>query len=261
MLSQDVERHIDLQRSLGFKYRTQAYLLRSFAACVQTSGEEFIRAERVVQWASEAPSLQQRRNRLLTVRRLALTLRAEESRHEIPPPNPFGRAGFRRIAPHVYTPEEICRLMHAAMQLAPAGSIRGLTYATLIGLVAATGIRVSEALRLELSDVSPDGLVIRETKFRKSRLLPLHDSTGKALTQYMERRYKLHSTAVTVFVSSQGRCLSYSTTNAVFRCLLRSVGITARGERRAARLHDLRHYAEFRTMPSRAASALGSMSR
>ena len=99
MLSDAVNRHIELYRSMGFKYRVQAYMLQSFAAFAQNRSEQFIHTDTVVEWATSAPSIRQRYDRLLTVRRLACTLNAEDERHEVPPADVFGHAPRRRRTP------------------------------------------------------------------------------------------------------------------------------------------------------------------
>ena len=102
MLSQDLTRYVDLHRSLGFKFRTQHSLLRNFVAFAEAQGDEFVRVDRVLDWAARAPSPPQRRNRLLTVRRFALAMQAEDSRHEVPAADALGHGTFdRRTAPYL----------------------------------------------------------------------------------------------------------------------------------------------------------------
>jgi integrase len=125
-----------------------------------------VHVDRVLEWARQAPSSPQRRNRLVTVRRFALALHAEDAQHEVPPADALGREMFHRRVPYIYKPDEISRLM-AATSVLPPGSDRPLTYATLFGLLAVTGMRISEALALRLDDITTDGLVIRRTKFQK----------------------------------------------------------------------------------------------
>lgn len=105
---------------------------------------------------------------------------AEDARHELPPVNHFGARKTRR-SPHIYSAAEIDRLIEAALRLRPKGGLRSRTYATLIALLSVTGLRISEALKLAVADVTRDGLLIRETKFRKTRLVPLHDTAGAGL--------------------------------------------------------------------------------
>ncbi|MBC2663636.1 tyrosine-type recombinase/integrase, partial [Novosphingobium flavum] len=158
--------------------------------------------------ALQAPSPEQRRNRLLTVRRFAIALHAEDPRHEVPSADLFGRASHRRRAPYIYDPGDIRRLIDAAHRLGPDGSIRPLTYATMFGLIATTGMRVSEALAIRLPDVTDDGLIIAQTKFKKSRLLPLHPTTRHALDGYLATRLKEASLSDALFISHQGTPLA-----------------------------------------------------
>jgi integrase len=205
MLSQDLTRYVDLHRSLGFRFRIQHSLLRNFVTFAEAHGDEFIRVDRVLDWAARAPSPPQRRNRLLTVRRFALALQAEDARHEAPAAGALGHGRFERRTPHIYRPGEVAALMQAAAQLQPADSIRPLMYATLFGLLAATGMRISEALALRLEDVTTDGLIIRQTKFQKSRLLPLHETTRRALDEYLSARKRLGTFDGALLVSITGR--------------------------------------------------------
>jgi integrase len=109
--------------------------------------------------------------------------------------------------------------------LKPAGSIRPLMYATLFGLLAATGMRISETLALLLGDVTTDGLIIRNTKFRKSRLLPLHDTTRQMLDDYLSARLRLGTLDGALFVSTTGKASSYSTAESIFLKLMRTIGV------------------------------------
>jgi integrase len=223
-------------------------LLRNFAAFAETQGDEVVRTQRALDWVGQAPSPQQRRNRLLTVRRFAQAMQAEDARYQVPPSDAFGHAAFKRRTPHIYTTKEIMALLKAAAQLSPKGSIRPVTYTTLFALLAATGLRSSEALALTLEDVTNDGLVIRETKFRKSRLVPLHESAQHQLDAYLIRRAKVGTSCPAVFVSPQGTALSYSTVVTVFLSLLRTIGVRAAPGQPGPCLHDLRHTFAVRSL-------------
>jgi len=237
MLSQDLARYVDLHRSLGFKFRSQHLLLRNFAAFAEAHGEEFVRISCVLDWAGRAPSPPQRRNRLLTVRRFALAMQAEDVRHEVPAADAMGHGTFKRRIVHIYQPDEIARLMRAAAQLRPEGSIRPLTYSTLFGLLAATGMRISEALALRLEDVTAEGLIIQRTKFQKSRLLPLHDTTRRALDRYLSVRLRLGTVDRALFVSTAGKAPAYDTVSAMFRRLARSIGLRGKPGQPGPRIH------------------------
>ena len=247
MLSKALTCHVDLHRGLGFKFRTQHGLLRSFVRFAEAREDTFIHVDRVLEWARQAPSSPQRRNRLVTVRRFALALNAEDPRHEVPPADAFGREMFRRRMPYIYTPDEISRLMAAAAVL-PEDSDRPVTYATIFGLLATTGMRISEALALRLDDITADGLIIRRTKFQKSRLLPLHDTTRSALDHYVSVRRRVVASAETLFVSAKGNVLSDNTVRAVFLRLTRSVDLRGISGQRAPRIHDLRHTFAVRSL-------------
>lgn len=241
MLSQDLSRYVDLHRSMGFKFRTQTLLLRSFVTFAEGRGEELVRSARVLEWAAQAPSPPQRHNRLATVRRFALAVHAEDARHEVPPAEAFGRAWFKRCSPHIYTSEQIADLLHAASKLPPQDSIRPVTYTTLFALLAATGLRISEALALELDDFTDEGLLIRATKFHKDRLVPLHQTTRCALMRYLDQRGRVRSNCSAFFISSNGSALCYSTVIRTFLGLSRSIGWRFGRGHRGPRIHDLRH--------------------
>ena len=248
MLSADIMRYVELHRAVGFRFHTQHQLLSSFAAFADAHGDEFVRIERALDWASRSSSPPQRRKRLLEVRRFALAMRPEDARHEVPAADALGRASYRRRIAHIYTPDEITRLTRATANLGPTGSARPLMYATLFGLVAATGLRISEALAMQLEDVTEDGLIIRQTKFHKSRLVPLHPTTQRALDVYINVRRQLGVLDGSLFVSLLGKRLAYVTVDAVFLRLARSIGLRGEPGQRGARMHDLRHTFAVRSL-------------
>jgi integrase len=247
MLSRDLERYIDGRRSLGFKLRSQSVQLRSFVAFAEEHGDRYIKSARVLAWAAKAPSLDHRRNRLLMARRFALAMRAENARHQVPEAEAFGRVTTKRRSPYIYAPDEIARLLGAAAALEPAGSFRPIMYTTLIGLIAATGMRIAEALALHIDDVTADGLVIRETKFQKSRLLPLHETAQQELDTYMIARRGVLGDSV-LFVSGAGRPLPYNSVRYVFLTLLDRIGLRGTHAGRDPRIHDLRHSFAVRSL-------------
>jgi integrase len=225
---------------MGFKYKVQAYTLHSFADFAQGRSEEFVQTDSVLEWAAGAPSVRQRHDRLLTVRRLACALNAEDKRHQVPPTDVFGRAVRSRRIGHIFTQDEIDRLLRAASQLTPKGSIRPVTYTALLSLIACTGLRVSEALKLELSDLTEDGLLIRATKFKKNRLVPLHESSRRGLQRYVAARSRIAATTSSVFISQRGAGLPYSTVNGTYLSLARSAGLRGGAGLGGCRIHDLR---------------------
>jgi len=248
MLSDAVNRHIELYRSMGFKYRVQAYMLQSFAAFAQNRSEQFIHTDTVVEWATSAPSIRQRYDRLLTVRRLACTLNAEDERHEVPPADVFGHAPRRRRTCHIFNQDEIAHLLGVAAQLTSRRAIQPATFIAFVSLITATGLRVSEALKLELSDITADGLVIRATKFQKSRLVPLHETVSLGLQQYLAARSRIKTFTFAVFVSKHGRAIPYSTINQTFLHLARSAGLRPGPGLGGCRIQDLRHTFAVRSL-------------
>ena len=248
MMSRDLARYVDQQRSLGFKFRVQHILLRGYVAFAEEHGDRHIKSARVLAWATRAPSPEQRRNRLLTVRRFALAMHAENPRHQVPAADALGHAVTKRRSPYIYDADKIARLLRAAAALQPIGSIRPTMYATLFGLLAATGMRIAEALALQLDDVTEDGLVIRETKFQKSRLLPLHTTARQALAGYLVARRLLTTLDRALFVSVAGGALPYNTVRGIFLQLLDRTNLRGAHSGRDPRIHDLRHTFAVRSL-------------
>lgn len=241
MLTKDITHYVELHRTMGFKFKLQACLLRHYARYAEARGDQSIRNETVIAWAAEAPSVAQRRDRLLVVRRFALHMQAEDETGEVPPANVFGKPERRRHIPYIYSPNDVQRLLHAAAQLTPEGSIRPPTYVTLFALLASTGLRISEALALQLDDVAPAGLLIRNTKFRKSRLVPLHTTVRDGLDRYLILRKAVGSASQFLFISMWGTGLAYRTVNGVFLELTRSLGLRGGPGSGGPCIHDLRH--------------------
>jgi integrase len=150
------ETYLAVRRTAGFSLTNAEYLLRSFAKFAAARGLTHVHVATVIDWASEPSSVAQRHARYQTVGLFARYVQQEDARHELLPPNYFGYRKTRRV-PHIYTMAEIDRLILAARQLPAAHSLQASTYATLISLLAATGLRISEALGLLLSDITDDG--------------------------------------------------------------------------------------------------------
>jgi integrase/recombinase XerD len=143
--------------------------------------------------------------------------------------------------PYIYSAEELSRIVAAAAKLPRTYALRRATYATLFGLIASTGLRISEALNIRLSDVQPDGvLLIRRGKGGKSRLIPLHSTVVAALNSYLASRLNFPTIDDHLFVSARTRGISRSMANYTFRRLVLHAGITQTGTR-PCRIHDLRH--------------------
>ena len=218
-----IEAYLALRRATGFAMLNAEFLLKSFAAFAAERGQTHVHAQTAIDWAARGPSVAQRDARLKAVCRFARHVRVEDARHELPPVNHFGARKTRR-SPHIYSAAEIDRLIEAALRLRPKGGLRPWTYATLIALLSVTGLRISEALKLTVADVTSDGLLIRETKFRKTRLAPLHDTSAAGLKRYLARR-RPFSEADPVFVDARGLPLRYIAVKETFDRLVGRAGI------------------------------------
>jgi integrase/recombinase XerD len=236
-----IESYLRLRRAAGFQLRDTEALLKEFACFAAERGDTRIKTDAAVAWAGRATSQQQRTRRLNSLILFARYIRAEDVKHEIPPKGVFAHHPRSRPRPHIFTPAEIAAILAEAKQLPPAGSLRPHTFYTLFGLVAACGLRISEALALQIDDIRPDGLYIRETKFRKSRLVPLHPTTSKQLALYLDRREQLTRVETRVFISLRRKPLRYPTVNETFLFLLRKLGQRAGPGQPGPRLHGFRH--------------------
>jgi integrase len=249
-----VERYLVERRRLGFCDHSQTYALRSFARHVQAvSHRGPLTVEIMTDWArrdshdSTDPLTWARRLKLL--RSFLRWLQQFEPRTEVPDDAIFGRLPERK-APHIYSEREIVDLLAAARRLGPAPGLRGVVFETLFGLIASTGMRISEALSLHNEDVDLKYgmLTIHQTKFGKSRQVPMHLSTVEALRRYRWMRDLAGESAqdaAAFFVGTRGRRrglpLSTHQVERVFAGLREQLGWHNRGTHHAPRIHDLRH--------------------
>lgn len=240
MLKSNIDAYLAIRRAVGFKLEMEEYLLRAFARCSGDRGETHVRARTATEWAAMARSPWQRERRLRAVAGFARHAHAEDPRHEVPTVGAFGRR-HTRPRPHIYSQDDLRRLLDAASHLAPVWPLKPQVFTTLLGLLAATGMRISEAIALRFGDVTADGLVIRKTKFNKSRLVPLHPTATSALDRYLDLRRRSSAVSDYVFVSSKGDRLPRSTVHTTFLRLLRQTGLRSNSSRPRPRIHDLRH--------------------
>jgi integrase len=242
------------RRSLGFSGRTETYALRNFARHVRSVGHRGpLTVEVMAQWAkcdshgSNDPLTWARRLKLL--RTFLRWLQQFEPRTEVPDDSIFGRMP-ERLAPHIYSEQEIIDLLAAARRLGPTPGLRGAIFETLFGLIASTGMRISEALSLHNEDVDLKYgmLTIHRSKFGKSRQVPMHSSTIDALRRYRWMRDLASLSAqgdAPFFVGTRGRLrglpLTTHQVERVFASLREQLGWLNRGTHHAPRIHDLRH--------------------
>jgi integrase/recombinase XerD len=249
MLIQAVETYLAVRRAADFKLDAVERYLRSFAQFATAQGDTHVVTQTAIAWAEQSASEPQCHNRLSVVVRFARFSHAEDPRHDIPPERIFCRRRRQRV-PYLFSDEDIQALLAQAARLGPPRSLRPHTYRTLLALLAVTGLRISEALALRFKDVTPDGLLIRDTKFRKSRLVPLHETTTSALQAYLAKRCELALDDDHLFISHRRRPLSYYTVVDTFHDLLHAAGIPAEPDRPRPRLMDLRHTFASRALES-----------
>lgn len=237
MLTTAATTYLAVRRATGFALRNQGFQLKSFAAFSEARGHRYICGAVAIEWAGLGRSVLQRARRLGTVIRFARYLRAEDARHEVPPAI-FGTEKAPRPAPYILTTEQIRRLINAASG-SMSRALCAATYSTLFALLACTGLRVSEAIRLRFDDITADGLVIQRTKFRKSRLVPVHETARAGLERYLHQRRPYAPFNDHVFVSVQRKPLRVADVDRAFRIAVRHAGLPV-GPRRPTP-HALRH--------------------
>lgn len=247
MLMQAVDTYLAVRRAMGFALVPIESYLRHFARFATARGDTHVVATTAIDWARLAPSESQRHYRLQIVVRFARFVAAEDPQHQIPPVGLF-RGRRQRPIPYIFSDEELQQLLIAAQRLGPSGTLRPHTYSTLFGLLAVTGMRISEARSLHLNDFTADGLIIRQAKFRKSRLLPLHQTTRAALERYLDHRQYVAGTDPHFFVTRRHGKLSYTVVKQTFYQVLNAAGIPREPGRRRPRIIDLRHTFAVRSL-------------
>lgn len=184
-------RYVSIRQGLGYKDIRPAKRLADFAAFMERQSADIITTKLAMTWATLAPDRHASWSiRLSNVRGFARHVALFDPRTEVPPAKLL--PPLRRPKPYIYSDDEISALLSAALQLPSTGGLRRWTYHCFFGLIAVTGLRNSEARNLLCKDVDLDEgiLTVRETKFDKSRLVPLHPTTIDTLASYAERRYR-----------------------------------------------------------------------
>lgn len=241
MLVDDVTAYIAVRRAAGYKVKALERYLSSFAHFATSQGDEYIVVQTAIDWAGRTTTAKQAYLRLQQVILLARYCRAEDTRHQIPPRG-VSPSYQRRPTPYIYSAKEQHDLINQASGLEPTDGLRPHTYSTLITLLIMTGLRISEALALRFSDFGHEGLHIRDSKFRKSRIVPLHPTGHATLQQYIDRRREYSDIKEDhIFISRRRRVLSCSAVRRTFRELLDACGIARHSGKSRPRLMDLRH--------------------
>jgi len=241
-LAQAVALYLESRRQLGFALKNEHRALPGLARYARSRGHRGpLTRALAVAWAAQSPSRPQRACRLNMVRRFTRFWQAWDPATETPPSGLFG-PGYHRRPVHIYSEQEIGALLHATACLGPAGGLRAVTVRTVLGLLACTGMRISEALHLQRQDVDwlQGCLTLAPGKSAQGRTIVLHPSTVAALRAYARRRDQIHpATASTAFfLCTVGRPLAYSTVRDAFLQLRQHLGWT---QPPRPRLHDLRH--------------------
>jgi integrase/recombinase XerD len=255
-LSKELDRYLTIRRSLGYDLRTTERLLRRFIAFAEAENAHYINTALFLRWqeAFGHANRQTWSGRLRIIRLFAQWLHSIDQKHEVPPQGLIPDR-IRRSRPYIYSEEEIRRIVEAAADLPSINGIRALTCSTLFGLIAVTGLRVSEAVSLDVADVDLEsGLVtVRRGKLGKARLLPLSDSSTMRLVAYSKERDRLlGEPSKPFFVSDRGERLTDCGARYNFAAVCRTIGLR-RPEKfkrhgRGPRIHDLRHTFAVRTL-------------
>jgi integrase len=249
-LHNSLSEYLATRRALGTQLKWPASSLRRFVDFVESEGAEFVTTELAMRWSTQSVGVQRATlaRRLGIVRGFATFLQAMDSRTQVPPQRLLP-AGRRRPTPHIYTDREIAGLMTATDRLRSGSGLRRATFRTLLGLLAATGLRPGEALALDVTDVNLEGgvLTVRESKFGKSRFVPLDESTRVALAAYAKFRDTVRSCRETpaFLVTGLGSRVPPHTARLTFASLCQAVGLRQRLHAhrigRGPRLQDIRH--------------------
>jgi integrase len=242
--------YIAARRALGTRLQEPAQTLRHFIKFLARNRSVHITTSLALEWSQQSKNVQRATwaRKLSMVRQFAGWVHAIDPRHQIPPPRLLG-VRHRRNPPHIYSDEEIAALMVQAAKLDSDKGMKSLNLETIIGLLAATGLRPGEAFALQNEDVDLQAgiLMIRESKFGKSRQVPIHPSTVMALKQYVRRRDQMfcHPGESGFFLSDHGTALDAKTVRRWFCQISRNCGLREKSEGhrcgRGPRLQDLRH--------------------
>ncbi|HAB15200.1 MAG TPA: tyrosine-type recombinase/integrase [Verrucomicrobiota bacterium] len=255
-LTQELNRYLTVRRALGYKLSTSARILHRFAAFAESKGANHITTHLFLEWQKSFGRAHRATwgARLGMIRNFARWLHALDSRNEVPPQGliPYGH---RRVRPYIYSQQEIQSIVHAAATLPSIYGFRALTISTFIGLVAATGLRISEAISLDVADVDLGlGILrIRRGKLGKERFVPVSESTKARLADYASERHRLWGgDQESFFLSERGTRLTDCSVRYNFAVVCKRIGLRPpqryHKHGRGPRIHDLRHTFAVQTL-------------
>lgn len=252
-LNRYLQEYLTLRRRLGFKLCDAGCELHKFVRFAQQANASFITTKLALAWATQPTGCQPAywTTRLSMVRRFAEYVSAVEPRTEVPPQGLLPHR-FHRKSPYFYSDREVARLIEAAQQIPSPKGLRAATYSTLFGLLAVTGMRLGEVLGLDRQDVDLDqGLLkVRQSKFNKSRWVPIHCSTQRKLKAYQRLRDRIfpHPSTPSFLLSEQGTRLTDWIARRWFICLSCQIGLRQPTNHHGPRIHDLRHRFVIQTL-------------
>jgi integrase/recombinase XerD len=252
-LSRHLEEYLELRHRLGLKLRDASGELPKFVRFAQEAKAAFVTTKLALEWATQPTGCQpaQWTTRLGMVRRFAEYLSAVDPRTEIPPQGLLPHR-YRRKNPYFYSDREVAQLIQAAQKIPSPKGLRAATYSALFGLLAVTGMRLGEALGLDRQDVDLDqGLLrVRQTKFNKSRWVPVHSTTRERLQQYRCLRDRIcpHPQSPSFLLSEQGTRLTGCIARHWFIRLSHQIGLRQPADHYGPRIHDLRHRFVIQTL-------------
>jgi len=248
-----LDEYLSVRRTLGFKLRDEGNALPKFLHFLEKKSASYITTDLALQWATQPQNvLPSHWARRLTMVRIFAQFRSAVDRRTEVPPQGLLPYRYRRKTPYIYDDDEISRLLKAASHLQSATALRASTYTTFFGLLASTGMRISEPIALDCKDVDLTQAIVtvRWTKFGKTRLIPIHPSTVDKLAEYNRLRYSIfiRPKSPSFFVSQRGTRLTQCSVRYTFVKLSREIGLRAPHDSHGPRVHDMRHTFAVKTL-------------
>lgn len=245
-LKMEADDYIKLRRTLGFKLTNTHYFLKDFTSFMECERAPYITTELALRWAKQPqhtlPAWWSKR--LSAIRSFARYMKTMDPRHEVPP-NGILPQQYQRRTPYIYRNEEVLALLQACEWLPRRNGLLRYTYYTVFGLLAVTGMRISEITALQRKDVdlTQGILTIRDSKFQKSRAIPVHESTVHVLRVYAHLRDQIFPNCKlsNFFLTDIGTGLSHLVIRHAFIQLSRKIGLRKPTDSDGPRVHDLRH--------------------
>jgi integrase/recombinase XerD len=245
-LRKHANEYINLRRKLGYKLYKSEIFLNSYITFLENENISFITVKSAINWAKKTKdsSSYYWHSRLSVIRKFSYYVNAIDKRNEIPPLRLLS-CRYQRSKPYIYNDNEILKLLNASLLLKSDQGIRSQIYYAIFGLLAVTGLRISELTSLVINDVDfiQGHLIVRKTKKRNARIIPVHKSTLQILSRYLCFRYKIkaQNKSFNFFISEEGTNITNFTVRSTFIKLSRKIGFRKSTDSFGPRLHDFRH--------------------